>query len=81
MTWQEHGQEHGQELGQEHWARTWARAWAKEQEHPMLVQTGGIRGTRKHIGTPEVWHFFLNRVAVGRSRSVCEHLSVVGVRG
>lgn len=32
--------------------------WARGMNAYGLTQTGGIRGTRKHIGTPEVSHTF-----------------------
>ena len=49
------------------------RAWDRGFNEKGRVQTGGIRGTRKHIGTPEVWPTFLKGVAVGCSFHVYEH--------
>jgi len=49
--------------------------WARGMNAYGLIQTGGIRGTRKHIGTPEVINAFhrLNLFSIPPIVGLCRH--------
>ena len=51
-------------------------AWDQGFNESGRAQTGGIRGTRKHIGTPEVWPTFQTDAAVGHPFYVYKALFV-----